>query len=108
ATAAPVGGTREQAVDAAAEVEVASDPLAALVDSTTAADAGATLVHPDKGDNIAFEFDIGEDGALERADVVVRGRFINQRLAPVPIECNAVVAEPDREGGIRMAPSAPV
>ena len=108
AIAVAVGETREQAVDAAAEVVVDYEPLAALVDSTTAADAGATLVHPDKGDNIAFEFDIGEDGALEGADVVVRGRFINQRLAPVPIECNAVVAEPDGEGGIRMWTSTQV
>jgi len=32
----------------------------------------------------------------------VRGRFVNQRLAAVPLEGNAVVAEPDGDGGVRM------
>ena len=108
AIAVAVAESREQAVDAAAEVVVDYQPLAVLVDSTTAAVDGATLVHSDKGDNIAFEFDIGEDGALDGADVIVRGRFINQRLAPVPIESNAVVAEPDGDGGIRMWTSTQV
>ena len=66
------------------------------------------LVHPDNGDNIAFEFDLGEEGALEGADVVVRSRFINQRLAAVPIEGTAVVAEPDGAGGMRMWTSTQV
>src|SRR5258708_4220050 len=59
-------------------------------------------VHPDRGDNLAFAGDFGEEGALRGAEVIVRGRFLNQRLAGVPIEANTVLAEPDGEGGIRM------
>ncbi|HEV3056044.1 MAG TPA: molybdopterin cofactor-binding domain-containing protein, partial [Solirubrobacteraceae bacterium] len=44
----------------------------------------------------------------EGADVVVRGRFVNQRLAAVPIETNAVVADPDGNGGIRVWTSTQV
>ncbi|HEY5035231.1 MAG TPA: xanthine dehydrogenase family protein molybdopterin-binding subunit [Candidatus Dormibacteraeota bacterium] len=108
AVAVAVAATREAAVDAAAAVVVDYEIQQALVDTTRALEAGAMLVHPDKGDNLAFEFDLGEEGALEGADVVVRSRFINQRLAAVPIEANAVVAEPDGEGGIRMWTSTQV
>ena len=108
AVAVAVAATREQAVDASAAVVVDYEVLPALVDTAVALEAGAMLVHPDKGDNLAFEFDLGEDGALEGAAVVVRSRFVNQRLAAVPIEANAVVAEPDGQGGIRMWTSTQV
>ncbi len=103
-----MAATRGEAVDAAAAVVVEYEILPALVDTTHALERGAMLVHPDKGDNLAFEFDLGEEGALEGADVVVRSRFLNQRLAAVPIEANAVVAEPDGEGGLRMWTSTQV
>ncbi|MEP6753673.1 MAG: xanthine dehydrogenase family protein molybdopterin-binding subunit [Candidatus Dormiibacterota bacterium] len=108
AVAVAVAHTRESAVDAAAAVLVDYEILPALVDTILALEPGAMLVHPDKGDNIAFEFDLGDEGALEGADVIVRSRFVNQRLAAVPIEANAVVAEPDGEGGIRMWTSTQV
>ena len=103
-----VAATRGAAVDAAAAVVVDYEALPAVVDTSAALEAGAMLVHPDKGDNLAFEFDLGEEGALVGADVVVRSRFVNQRLAAVPIEANCVVAEPDGEGGIRMWTSTQV
>ncbi|HXC78668.1 MAG TPA: xanthine dehydrogenase family protein molybdopterin-binding subunit [Candidatus Acidoferrum sp.] len=108
AIAVAVAEARDVAVDAAAAVIVDYEILPALVDSTRALEVGAMLVHPDKGDNLAFDFDLGEEGALEGADVVVRSRFVNQRLAVVPIETNSVVAEPDGEGGIRMWTSTQV
>ena len=84
-----VGATREAAVDAAAAVLVDYEPLPVVVDPRTS-------------DSVAFEFDLGEEGGLDGADVVVRGRFVNQRLAACPIEGNAIVAAPDGEGGIRL------
>jgi len=103
-----VAAGREEAVDAAAAVIVDYELLPALVDGTTALQPGAMLVHSDMGDNVAFDFDLGEEGALEGADIVVRARFVNQRLAAVPIEANAVAAEPDGQGGIRMWTSTQV
>ena len=99
AIAVAVAATREQAVDAAAAVVVDYEALPVVVDSA------AALADPD---NLAFEFELGEDGALEGADVVVRGRFVNQRLAAVPIEANASLAEPDGDGGIRLWTSTQV
>ena len=87
--AVAVASTREAAVDAAAAVIVDYEPLPVIVD-------------PEKSDSVAMEFELGDDDALSGADVVVRGRFINQRLAPAPIEGNTVVAEPDGAGGLRM------
>ena len=102
AVAVAVGETREVAVDAAAAVIVDYEPMPAMIDSTKALEAGAILVQSDRPDNLVVDFEVGEPGALDGADVVIRARFVNQRLAAVPIEANAVVAAPDGEGGIRL------
>jgi carbon-monoxide dehydrogenase large subunit len=102
AIAVVVAETRAQAVDAAASVVVDYQPLPVVVNPEAAVDPGATVIHPDIGDNLAFAGELGDEGALDGAEVIVRGRFLNQRLAGVPIESNAVLAEPDDEGGIRM------
>src|SRR4029077_7364597 len=108
AIAVAVAEGRGEAADAAAAVIVDYEVLPALVDSTTALEPGAIQVPADQDDNLAFDFDIGEEGALDGAGVVVRARFVNQRLAAVPIESNAVVAEPDGDGGIRVWTSTQV
>jgi aerobic carbon-monoxide dehydrogenase large subunit len=97
-----VADTLPQAVDAAAAVFVEYQSLPVLVDAAAALGTEAAVLHAEKGDNLAFESEIGEQGALDGAEVVVRGRFHNQRLAAVPLEGNAVLAEPDGAGGIRM------
>src|SRR5258707_9853444 len=86
AIAVVVGETREAATDGAAAVLIDYEPLPVLVDPTAAMD------------NVAFDFDMGDPGALDGAEVVVRGRFVNQRLAAVPLEGNGVVAEPRPDG----------
>lgn len=93
--AVAIGETREVAADAAAAVVVDYDRL-------------PVVVEPAKGDAVAFDFDLGDEDALSGADVVIRGRFVNQRLAAVPIEGNAAVAEPDGEGGLRLWTSTQV
>ena len=108
AIAVAVAATRGEAVDAAAAVVVDYEVLPAVVYTAAAVQPDAIRVHQDMDDNVAFDFDLGEEGALDGADVVVRGRFVNQRLAAVPIEANAVVAEPDGKGGIRMWASTQV
>lgn len=102
AIAVVVAVGQAEAVDAAVAVFVDYEVLPPLVDSTVALQPGAIVVHGNMSDNLAFDFELGEEGALEGADVVIKSRFVNQRLAAVPIEGNAVVAEPDGEGGIRM------
>lgn len=102
AIAVAVAETREAAVDAAAAVVVDYEPLAAIIDSTAALAPGAPLVYADRDDNLILDFEVGEPGALDGAEVSVRSRFVNQRLAAVPLEANAAVVEPDGEGGLRM------
>ena len=97
-----VGETLAEAADAAAAVLLYYEPLPVLVGPAAALEHGAKLLHPEKGDNLAFTVEVGEEGALDGADVIVRAVFQNQRLAAVPIEASSVMAEPDGEGGIRM------
>src|ERR1700674_839071 len=96
-----VAETRAQGVDAAELVVVDYDPLPTLVDVEAALEPEAPQLFPDHGSNVAIEFNFGEDPTvLEGADVVVTGRFVNQRVAPVPMEANGIVIEPTPEGGL--------
>ncbi|HEY7620155.1 MAG TPA: xanthine dehydrogenase family protein molybdopterin-binding subunit [Solirubrobacteraceae bacterium] len=95
-----VAETREEAVDAAELVEVDFDPLDVVVDLEAAVADDAPLLFPDKGTNVAFGPPPAEQGdVLEGADVVVRSRFVNQRLAAVPMEPAGAVAVPNEENG---------
>jgi carbon-monoxide dehydrogenase large subunit len=97
--AVAIAETRAQAADAAAAVAVELEDLPVVVDAEAGLAEGAPVLFPEHGSNLAFEAAAG-DGAdgLDGADVVVRQRFRNQRLAAVPIEPNAIYAEPDGDG----------
>jgi aerobic carbon-monoxide dehydrogenase large subunit len=98
-----VAETRAQAVDAAELVIVDYDPLPVVVDPEAALSDDATVLFPEHGSNLAIEFNFGEDPAiLEDADVVVEGRFVNQRLAPVPMEPNGILVELDGDDGLTV------
>ena len=87
--------TRAQAVDAAEAVLAEYDPLPVVVDPEVALADDAPLLFPEHGSNLAIEFDFGEDPTIfDDADLVVEGRFVNQRLAAVPMEANGVLVEP--------------
>lgn len=100
AVAVVVGETRAAAEDGANAVEVDYEPLPVAATPAAAAAPEAPLLFPEHGSNLAFETGFGgEQEVLAGAEVVVRERFVNQRLAPVPIEPNAVLAEPDPDTG---------
>jgi carbon-monoxide dehydrogenase large subunit len=101
AIAIVVAETREAAVDAAELVEVEIEPLEIVVDPERAAQDDAPKLFPDKGTNVAFATEPKDTDVLTEADVVVRSRFVNQRLAAVPMEPAAAVAAPE-EGGVRL------
>jgi carbon-monoxide dehydrogenase large subunit len=100
--AAVVAETRAQAVDAAEAVVVDYDPLPVVVDAETALAEGAPLLFPEHGSNVAVDFTtmgaVADPTVLDGAEVVVHGRFVNQRLAPVPMEPNGILVEPG-DGG---------
>ncbi len=91
--------TAAQALDAAELISLDLDPLPAVVDPEAAAAEDAPLLFEGAGTNVAhrFERDWDED-VLEGAEVVVRARFVNQRLAPVPMEPNAFAVRPTDDG----------
>ena len=91
-----IADSREAAVDAAQQVVVDLNPLPALVDPEAARQGRDGLLFPKHDSNIAGHFaPSNETDALEGAEVVVRARFVNQRLAPVPMEPEAVLASPE-------------
>jgi aerobic carbon-monoxide dehydrogenase large subunit len=100
AVAVIVARDRYAAADAIEAVEVEYDPLPAVTDMEEAL-KDEVFVHSDKGTNKAYlwPFDGGDyDAAKARADVVVKRRFIQQRLIPNAMEPRAVVVEPLTEG----------
>jgi carbon-monoxide dehydrogenase large subunit len=108
AVAVAVAETRSTAADAAAAVVVEFELLPNVLSADEALAPGAPVLHKAKGDNLVSSIELGEPGALDGADVVVRARFVNQRLAAIPIEANAVAAEPDGDGGLRLWTSTQV
>jgi carbon-monoxide dehydrogenase large subunit len=90
-----VAETREQAVDASELVDVDYDALDVIVDMERALDDDAPVLFEDAPDgNLAARGPAGED-ALGDAQVIVKERFVNQRLAAVPMEPGAAIAAPD-------------
>jgi len=86
------------AADALEGIDIDYEPLPAVVDMEAALADGAPLVHADKGTNKCFywEFNGGDDYAAvkARADVVVKRRFVQQRLIPNAMEPRSVVCSP--------------
>jgi aerobic carbon-monoxide dehydrogenase large subunit len=106
AIALVVAETRIAAADAAGEVVVDYDPLPAVVDPGQALSGEAPVLFPEHGTNLVVEYDFGGDppgpSLFDGADVVVSGRFLNQRLAPVPLEVNAAAAVPESDGRLTL------
>lgn len=103
AVAVVLAESYEEALDAAEGVFVELEPLPAAVSAEAALADGAALLFPDEGTNVADTFESDWDAdVLEGAEVVVRGRFVNQRLAPVPMEANAITVKPEDDGGLTM------
>ncbi len=80
-----------QGEDAADLVIIDYEPLEVLID-IEAAMTSSTLIYPEAGSNVAIDStvwgmpDVTGDDFFSDCEVVVRGRFVNQRLAPCPLE----------------------
>ena len=88
--------------DAADLVEVDYEPLPAVVDVESALADGAPLVHSELGTNHCYTWPLATgdtDAAFAEADVVVSGRYLQQRVIASPMEPRAVVVVPDPVGG---------
>jgi carbon-monoxide dehydrogenase large subunit len=82
--------------DAVDMVDVDYEPLPVVVGIEDALKDGAPLVHEELGTNQAYSFGVttGDiDAAFRDAEVVVKQRMVNQRLAAVAIETRGIVAQ---------------
>jgi aerobic carbon-monoxide dehydrogenase large subunit len=101
--AAVVATDKYIARDAADLIEVDYDPLPAVVNPEIGMESSSPRLYDEFPDNVAFRsgFESGStDEAFKNADVIVKERFVNQRLAPVAMEPRGTVANfqmPDNE-----------
>jgi aerobic carbon-monoxide dehydrogenase large subunit len=113
AVAAVVAETRALADDAAQLVEVAYEELPVVADDETALDPSTPVIHPELGDNLAFERRLGAgevDKAFAEADEVVEETFRFGRHTGVCLEARAIVADWDsgeRRLTVHQATQAP-
>jgi aerobic carbon-monoxide dehydrogenase large subunit len=94
-----IAETAGQAVDAAEAVFPDIEPLPAVTGIEEALADDAPLLFEGTESNLVAGAGTGEvEGIFDQADVVVEGKFLNQKLAGVPMEPNAVVVEPGEAG----------
>jgi aerobic carbon-monoxide dehydrogenase large subunit len=89
--------SREAAVDALEAVEFEFETLPAVVDMEAALVDGSALVHDDIPANRCFTWQESHGdyaAARSRADVVLKRRFLNQRLIPSAMEPRSVAVQP--------------
>jgi 2-furoyl-CoA dehydrogenase large subunit len=87
-----VARDRYLAEDALELIEVEYDPLEPVLDAATVAETDACV-----SDRSFHYGDV--DGALERADLVLKQRFRSQRWSGTPVECYGVVADWNQSEG---------
>jgi carbon-monoxide dehydrogenase large subunit len=96
AVAMVVAATRHQALDAAELVEVAWEPLPAVVDLRDAVAPGAPQLHPEAPGNLCVRFQRGNrtavDDAFGKAAHTVTVDIVNHRIICAAIEPRAVIA----------------
>jgi carbon-monoxide dehydrogenase large subunit len=105
--AAIVSETREEGVDAAEAVIVDYDVLEAFVD-VEAAMVASTHIYESAGSNVVFDttaLGIPEntgDAFFAGCEVKVSGRFMNQRVAPCPLEVRGAAAAWGADGRLNQ------
>ena len=96
-----VAETRAEALDALDLIDVAYEPLPAVVDEEDAVGPGAPLLHENVPDNVTTLYRIAGGNyaeAARQADRVLRLRLVNNRLIPTCMETRAILAEPAPDG----------
>ena len=92
-----VAENRKLATDAATAVEVEYEPLPAVTDMFKALEPDSPKVHSGLVDNLAWDFTYAAEDTIKdafaQADVIVKERVLQQRLAPTSIEPRGLMAE---------------
>ncbi|HEY4471303.1 MAG TPA: xanthine dehydrogenase family protein molybdopterin-binding subunit [Stellaceae bacterium] len=92
-----VAETKSQAMDAAERIEVAYEPLPAIVSTEGAVTAGAPRVWDDCPDNICFVHEVGDKAAVEvafaRAERIVKRRLVINRVTAASMEPRGAIGD---------------
>ncbi|NNN19182.1 MAG: xanthine dehydrogenase family protein molybdopterin-binding subunit [Acidimicrobiaceae bacterium] len=112
AVAVVIAASKAEGIDATEAIYVDYEQLPAVVDPEKALEPGAPVQFEELGSNLAAgSREENPENALEDAEVIIRGRFINQRVAVVPMEGNAISVEPtptgDRDMTINVSTQMP-
>ena len=95
-----VAETLDQAKDAAELIDVDYEPLPVMVGTTAAAEPDAVPVWDECPDNISFEHNVGDavatEAAFSKADVVVKQRFVINRVSTNSMENRGCIGEFDK------------
>jgi len=94
-----IADSRYRAEDAAERLHIDYEPLEVVLDPDEAVAAGAPLLQPETGTNVAgrLELNLGDiEEAFSQADLVVEDEFRIQRHAAVPLETRGLLAEYDQ------------
>lgn len=98
-----VADTVLEARDAAELLEIDYDTLDAAVETASALDPDAPLVWPERGTNLAFEFEVGDRAATQAAFAgaarVVEIALVNNRVVANYMETRAAIGEFDPASG---------
>lgn len=97
AVAAVVAQTPGQAADAAETIVADIEPLPAVTDPEKATADDAPVINEALGKNVLTGF-YDPTETLDDADIVVKARLSNQRVAAAPMENQGLVAVPPRDG----------
>ena len=99
---AVVAESRAEAEDAAELVAIEWEELPAVADPEQALASGATAIHPELGDNVAFDFSLekGEPAkAFAEADLVIEEEFRFERQMAMTLEPRGLIADFNRADG---------
>ena len=91
-----VAESRAEAEDAAELVTVEWEPLPAVGDQLQAIAPGAPVIHPELGDNVAFDFSLekGEPAkAFAEADLVIEEELRFERQMAMTLEARGLIAD---------------
>jgi aerobic carbon-monoxide dehydrogenase large subunit len=93
---AVVAESRALAEDGVSRVAVEWQPLGAVVDPEAALRADSPVIHPELGDNLAYESELragDTDAAFAAADVVIAETFTTGRHTAVSLEPRTIIAD---------------
>jgi carbon-monoxide dehydrogenase large subunit len=103
AIVAVVATSRAEAFDAIDAIEIDYEPLPAVADAEAALEQGAPLLYEEFGTNLAHRLvkcGGNVEEAFARPDVqIIKGRFTNPRVLPVPMETRGAAASVDPSTG---------